>query len=140
MSAKALFPGLVFDELDRPVDIAMVGAEACYVIDDGGFRRHISAETVDRQVLQEIAGMIRGNEDVLSEQTAKMMGSDDPFSRAMIEKQLKNADQQLETLFQTGIPEDLRAYLGMTGFKVVIDMHGSVLRFTQPGVASDEDE
>lgn len=139
MSAKALFPGLVFDELDRLVTVAQVGSEACYVVDDAGFRRHISAEGVDRQVLAQIIGMIRGNEDELSKQTAKMLGSDDPFSRAMIEKQLKNVDQQVEALFQTGIPEEMRAYLGMTGFKVVIDVHGNVINFDQPGVASDEE-
>lgn len=140
MSDKALFPGLVFDEFDRPVTVAQVGAEACYVVDDAGFRRHIPAEGVDRQVLAQIIGMIRGNEDELSKQTAKMLGSDDPFSRAMIEQQLKHVDQQVEVLFQTGIPEDMRAYLGMTGFKVVIDVHGNVLNFSQPGVASDEGE
>jgi hypothetical protein len=29
--------------------------------------------------------MMKGSEDLLSEQAAKMLGSDDPFSRAMIE-------------------------------------------------------
>jgi hypothetical protein len=43
-------------------------------------------------------------------------------------------------LFDMGIPEEMRAYLGMTGFKVVIDMRGEVLRFEQPGAASNEDE
>ena len=41
---------------------------------------------------------------------------------------------------QTGIPEDMRAYLGMMGFKIIINMHGEVLRVEQPGVASDEGE
>ncbi len=86
-----------------------------------------------------MAEMMKGSEDLLSEQTAKMLGQDDPFSRAMIEKQLKNIDQQFDALMQTGIPEDMRAYLGMMGFKVVVNLHGEVIRVEQPGVASDED-
>ena len=140
MTRQALFAGLVFDERDRPVGTAYVGDDPCYVLDDGGFRRHIPSEQIDRQVLDEIKNLIQGNEDLLSEQTAKMIGSEDPFSRAMIQNQIKNIDQQFEQLFQIGIPEDMRAYLGMTGFKVIIDYHGTVLRIEQPGMASDEGE
>jgi hypothetical protein len=140
MPRNALFAGLVFDELDRPVETAFVGADPCYVIDDAGFRRHIPSEQVDRQVLDQIASMMKGSEDLLSEQAAKMLGSDDPFSRAMIESQLKNIEKQFDALFDIGIPEEMRAYLGMTGFKVIINMSGAVLRFEQPGAASGEDE
>jgi hypothetical protein len=140
MPRNALFAGLIFDELDRPVETAFVGADPCYVIDDAGFRRHIPSEQVDRQVLNQIASMMKGSEDLLSEQAAKMLGSDDPFSRAMIESQLKNIEKQFDALFDIGIPEEMRAYLGMTGFKVIIDMNGEVLRFEQPGAASDEGE
>jgi hypothetical protein len=137
MPRLALFPGLVFDEADRPAEVAYVGAEPCYVVDDAGFRRHIPAEQVDRQVLDEIKNLIKGNEGLLSEQTAKMLGSEDPFSMAMIANQLKNIDQQFEQLFEIGIPEEMRAYLGMTGFKVVIDYHGNVLHMEQPGTSGD---
>lgn len=140
MPRNALFAGLVFDEFDHPVETAFVGPDPCYVIDDAGFRRHIPSEQVDRQVLNQIASMMKGSEDLLSQQAAKMLGSDDPFSRAMIESQLKNIEKQFDALFQIGIPEEMRAYLGMTGFKVIIDMNGEVLRFEQPGAASDEGE
>ena len=138
MTRQALFAGLVFDELDRPVETAYVGADPCYVVNDAGFRHHIPSEQVDHQVLNEIKSLIQGNEDLLSEQTAKMIGSEDPFSRAMIQNQIKNIDQQFEQLFEIGIPEDMRVYLGMTGFKVMIDYHGNVLRVEQPGAASDQ--
>jgi len=138
MTRQALFAGLVFDELNRPVGTAYVGAEPCYVLDDAGFRRHIPSEQVDHQVLNEIKSLIQGNEELLSEQTAKMIGSEDPFSKAMIENQIKNIDKQFEQLFEIGIPEDMRAYLGMTGFKVIINYHGEVLRVEQPGAASGE--
>lgn len=138
MTRQTLFAGLVFDELNRPLGTAYVGTEPCYVLDDAGFRRHIPSEQVDHQVLNEIKSLIQGNEELLSEQTAKMIGSDDPFSKAMIENQIKHIDQQFEQLFEIGIPEDMRAYLGMTGFKVIINYHGEVLRIEQPGAASGE--
>ena len=140
MPRNALFAGLVFDEFDHPVETAFVGPDPCYVIDDAGFRRHIPSEQVDRQVLNQIASMMKGSEDLISEQAAKMLGSNDPFSRAMIESQLKNIEKQFDALFDMGIPEEMRAYLGMSGFKVIIDMNGEVLRFEQPGAASDEGE
>lgn len=137
MSRQALFTGLIADEADRPVEVAYVGNEPCYVVDDGGFRRHIPAEQVDRQVLAMMREQISGNEDLLSEQAAKMYGMDDIFSKAIIENQLKNIDQQFENLFQIGIPEDARAFMGMSGFKVIINVHGEVVRFEQP-TATDE--
>jgi len=34
----------------------------------------------------------------------------------------------------------MRTYLGMMGFKVVINMHGEVLSVDQPGTASGDEE
>lgn len=129
---QALFPGLVFDENDRPAETAVVGGEPCYVVDDAGFRVHIPSEKVDRQVLAFLTNQIQGNEEMLSKQTAKMMGQDDIFTRAMIENQLKNVDKQFDSLLEAGLPENARMYLGMTGFKVVIDYHGDLVRIDQP--------
>ncbi|KPL83939.1 hypothetical protein SE15_01635 [Thermanaerothrix daxensis] len=137
---QPLFAGLVVDENEQPVEVAYVGDEPCYVVNDRGFRRHIPSEQVDRQVLEIMRQQIEGHEDLLSEQTAKMLGQEDPFSRAIIYTQLRNLDKQFEQLLQTGIPEEGRAYLGMMGFRVVINLHGEVLRVEQPGVVSDEDE
>ena len=90
--------------------------------------------------MQAIRANIEGNESLLSEQAAKMLGQDDIFSRAMIETQLKNMDQQFEQLFQTGIPEEARAYIGMTGFRIRINLHGEVIEIEQPGMIDPEDE
>ena len=84
--------------------------------------------------------MIEGHEDELADQTAKMLGQDDIFSRALIENQLKNLDQQFEAVLKAGIPEEGRAYMGMMGFRVKINMHGEVLEVKQPGTTSPEDE
>ena len=132
MPRHALFAGLVVDENDHAVESADVGGEPFYVVDDAGFKRHIPAAQIDRQVLQHMQDMMKGSEGMISEQAAKMLGQEDIFSKAMIELQLKNIDQQFETLMQQGIPEAGRTYLGMLGFKIVIDLHGEVLRIEQP--------
>ena len=140
MARQALFAGLIVDEQDRPVEVTHIGSEPCYVVDDGGFLRHIPSEHVDRQILETMRQQIQGNEDLLSEQAAKMLGTEDIFSKAMIETQLKNIDQQFENLFQMGIPEEARAYMGMSGFKITIDVHGEVVNFEQPGIAEEGGE
>ena len=140
MPKQPLFAGLVVDESDRPAETAYVGDEPCYVVDDYGFRRHIPSEQVDRVVLSQIADLMKGSEDLISEQTAKMLGQEDVFTKAAIEQQLKNIDKQFDQLMQAGIPEDMRAYLGMVGFKIVINVHGEVVKVEQPGTTGDEGE
>jgi len=140
MTNKPLFSGLVVDEYDQAVETVYVGDEPMYVVNDQGFRRHIPSEQVDRQVLEMMTEQIKGNEDILSEQTAKMLGQEDLFSRAIIQNQLKNIDQQLDQLFTTGIPEEGRAYMGMLGFRIVINVHGDVIGLDQPGSLPDEND
>ena len=140
MPKQPLFAGLVVDESDRVAETAYVGDEPCYVVDDYGFRRHIPSEQVDRVVLSQIASLMKGSEDLISEQTAKMIGQEDVFTKAAIEQQIKNIDKQFDQLMQASIPEDMRAYLGMVGFKIVINVHGEVVKVEQPGAAGDEGE
>lgn len=137
---KQLFAGLVFDENNRPAEVAYVGDEPCYVVDDAGFRRHIPSEQVDRAVLSQMQELIKGSENLVSEQAAKMLGQDDLFSVAAIATQLKNMDKQFDNMLQVGLPEDARAYLGMLGFKIIINVHGDVVSVEQPGAASDDGE
>lgn len=140
MPRQPLFAGLVVDEAGRPAETALVGDDPCYVVDDYGFRRHIPSEQVDRVVLAQLADLMKGSEDFISEQTAKMIGQEDVFTKAAIEQQLKNIDKQFDQLMQTGIPEDMRAYLGMMGFKIVINVHCEVVRVEQPGATGDDGE
>ncbi len=137
MAPKAVFEGLVYNENDSSVEVRYVGGEACYVVNDAGFLRHIPSEQVDRQVLGSMREQIKTNEDIITEQTAKMTGQEDIFSRAAIQNQLKNIDHQFDNLLQTGIPGDARTYLGMMGFKVIINVHGEVIRVDQPTIADD---
>jgi hypothetical protein len=137
---KALFDGLVIDENDQAVSVSYVGDEPCYVVDDAGFLRHIPTEEVDRQVLQIMFEMIQGSEGLLSEQAAKMLGQEDIFTKAMIENQLKQMDKQFDTILNTGIPEEGRAYMGMMGFRVRINVHGEVVDVDQPGMIDPGEE
>lgn len=134
-----LFAGLVVDEDNRAVEIENIGNETFYVIDDAGFKRHIPSKDVDKQVLNLMKEQISGNELLLSEQAAKMLGQEDIFSVALISNQLKNLDKQFDLIIDQGIPEESRAYLGMTGFKIVINLHGEIVEVIQP-TSADTDE
>ncbi|NPV75912.1 MAG: hypothetical protein HPY59_05985 [Anaerolineae bacterium] len=138
MAKYPLFSGLIEDEFGQPVDTTYIGEEPCYVVNDSGFLRHIPSEEVDRQVLQAMKEQIKGHEEAITDQTVKMLGADDIFSRAFIMKQLQSIDDQLEVLLQTGIPEETRTYMGMVGFRVVINIHGEVIEVKQPGAITDE--
>jgi hypothetical protein len=136
---KALFQGLVIDENENPVDVDIVGGEAYYIVDDDGFQRHIECEYVDRQVLEHFQEMIHGHEDLVTTGTMEMIGQDDIFTKAMIENQLKNMDAQFDAIIEQGLPEEARAYLGMLGFRVVIDMRGDVIRVDQPEAPGNDE-
>jgi predicted RNA polymerase sigma factor len=58
----------------------------------------------------------------------QMLGKDDLFTKAMIDASIKNMDQVLDH----GLPEGARAWLGMLGFRVVIDRQGQVLELDMP--------
>jgi len=136
MSNKALFAGLVMDENGNPLETTYLGDEAQYVLDDNSFLRHIDAEVIDRQVLQALQDQILANKEAVEQGLMKMMGSEDIFTKAAINKSIKDMDQVLKQ----GLPDDARQMLGMMGFRVVVNYHGEVLRIEQPGVADDSDE
>jgi hypothetical protein len=128
---QALFEGLVVDEDDRPVDVVHISGEAFYVVDDDGFLRHIESEAIDRPVLQEILSLIEGHEDFISKETMEMLGQDDPFTKAVIERSLQQAGDRLDELFEVGLPETVRVNLGMVGFRVVVNYRGEVVKVIQ---------
>lgn len=140
MSTRAIFEGLVFDQNDHPVDVTIIGNEACYVIDDNGFHRHISAEFVDRQVYDILKDQFLENKDAIIDQAAKMLGQDDIFSQAVLAKQMENVDQHFDLLMKLGIQENDRAYLGMVGFKITINLHGEVIDLKQPNAPDPDQE
>ena len=140
MNKKPLFSDLIVDENDQIVETAYVGNEPCYVVNDKGFLRHIPSEFVDRQVLKKMQETVEGQESLLSEQMAKMLGQDDIFTRAMLETQFKQMDKQFDKILEVGIPEEAIAYMGMTGFRIRINLHGEVIDIEQPGMIVPDDE
>ncbi len=137
MRREPLFAGLVVDEDDRAVEVAYVGDEPCYVVDDAGFRRHIPSEIVDRQVLQQLFALAEGHEDEISAQAAQLLGQTDPFSKAALEMQFKNLSQRVDDVLAAGVPVEHRAYMGMLGFRVRINYHGEVVEIVYPGVPDE---
>jgi hypothetical protein len=133
---RALFEGLVYDELDRPVGVAMVGGLPCYVVDDGGFLLHVPSEPVDRQVLGLFREQFLEHREIATEAMLKMLGSDDLFTKAAIDASV----DQMDRVFQTGLPEDARMTLGLLGFRVIINAHGELVRVDVPEQAEADGE
>jgi hypothetical protein len=129
----ALFAGLVFNEQDEPAEVVYIGATPHYIILDDGFRRHVEAETVDRQVIESLRQQILSNRELITQEMLAMLGKDDLFTKAMIDASIQNIDGHIDTLLERGLPEDTRTWLGMLGFKVVVNVHGEVVRLDAPG-------
>jgi len=131
---EPLFTGLIFNEEGEPVQTTEVGGEPFYAIPDGDFLRHIEAVEVDRQIVAHIKERLLGMKDLVVEGVMQMVGSDDPFTRAAIEKSLENFDQVLEASAGMVNLEDFRLWLWMTGFRAVVNVHGEVVRVEMPGL------
>jgi hypothetical protein len=125
---QALFAGLIYDEEGKPVEATHVGDEPNYVILDDGFRRHVPSEHVDRQVLGWLQEQIMANKQLVTEGMLAMLGKDDLFTKAMIDSSIQHMDQ----LIEQGIPPDARTWLGMFGFRIVVNIHGDVVRIDMP--------
>ena len=132
----ALFAGLIQDESGNPVDVVMVGDLPNYVVEELGFRRHIETEVVDRQVIEMLREQFLAHREIATEAMLQMLGKDDLFTKAMIDASIKNMDQVLEQ----GLPDGARAWLGMLGFRVVIDTHGRVVQLDMPEEYGDSGE
>lgn len=136
----ALFEGLVFDEHNRPVTTTRVGGEPFYVVNDDGFMRHVPSRDIDVAVLTELRQQIMQNRDLVSQGAMKMLGAEDLFTKAMIDSSLNNLDRHFENLMEVGLPDTARQWLGMLGFKIIVNYHGEVLRMESPGVADNGGE
>ena len=125
---QALFAGLVLNEQDEPAEVVYVGNEPHYVILDSGFRRHVASEHIDRQVLHWLKEQFFANRELITEGILDMLGKDDLFTKAMIDASLQNMDQ----LIEQGLPDDARTWLGMFGFRIIVDIHGDMIRTDLP--------
>jgi len=135
---QAIFEGLVFNQESQPAEVVRVGGEPFYVILDAGFRRHVEAGVIDRQVLQWLHQQVLSNRDLVTEGTMSLLGQDDLFTKAMIEASIENLEGQTEQLRRQGLPPEARQWLGMLGFRVVVNVHGEVVELETPSVAGEE--
>ena len=136
MAQHAMFAGLVFDDQGHPVDVAWVGRDACYVVVEDDFHRHIDAATVDRQVLRTIKEQVAAHKDLAVKGVLEMMGKDDLFTKAAVESSIEKMDEAVGQ----PIPEEARQLLGMMGFRIVINIHGDVLEVEMPAEGIDEED
>jgi hypothetical protein len=131
---SALFEGLVSTDMGEPVQVTTIGGVPHYVIPDGSFLRHVESAVVDRQVLQLLLDQLEPHRELAIREAMKMIGRDDLFTKAMIDASIDNMEQLLEQ----GIPQEMRAWLGMMGFRVIVNYRGEVVQVEQPGQADPD--
>lgn len=138
MSNNALFTGLIFDEQDQVVEVAHVGGEAHYVVNDAGFRRHVSAEEIDRAVAALFIEQLHNNRDEAVKQMLNMSGQDDIFTKAALSAQIDKV--KIDDIVGQVLPPQARDMLGMMGFRIILNYRGEIVRIAQPSVALDEED
>lgn len=136
MAQAAMFSGLVVDENDEVAEVTYVGTNACYVVYDDDFKRHIDAENVDRQVLRFFREQVEQHRDIAVDSMMEFMGKDDLFTKAALETSINNMEQNIGQQ----IPEQQRQMLGMLGFKIVIDFQGNVVDINMPAAGAEGEE
>lgn len=134
----AFFEGLVETEDGLPVAVTTVGQTDYYVIDDAGFKRHVEADAVDRVVLAQFLEQMQEHRDEASQAMMKMMGSEDLFTKAAVDSTLKNVS--VDQVLGQQLPPEAKQWLGMLGFRIVIDYHGEVVRVDMPSAPEADDE
>ena len=130
----AIFAGLISNEQGEPVDTKYLGDEPFYVIPDGDFRRHVEAEQVDNAVIGMLREQIDGMEDVVIDGVLKFLGKEDLFTKASIDMALRNFEQG----FRDADPEQWKPWLGMMGFKIIVDVHGQIVEVISPQQEIDD--
>jgi hypothetical protein len=133
----AFFEGLVVTEDGQPVEVVTLGDRTYYVIDDAGFHRHVDARAVDGVVLDQFVTQLGEHQEEASAAMLGMIGQDDLFTKAMVDSTIRNID--VGQLLSHQLPPEVRQWLTMIGFQVVIDRHGEIVRVDMPGALADDD-
>jgi hypothetical protein len=126
-----LFADLVFNEEGEMAKVVVIAGEPFYAVPEDDFLRHVEAEHVDRQIVEELQEKIRGMSEIVTEGVIQMLGQEDLFTRASIE----HASENLDRILEPGAVDvdQLRTALWMTGFRAIVDVHGDVVRLEVPG-------
>lgn len=135
MANAAMFEGLVVDSEGRRLEVEWVGADACYIVDDAGFRRHIDASIVDQQVLGFLQKQVEAQKDAAVRGILQLLGKEDVFSKTAVEYSINHMD---ETLGQP-LPPQARDVLGMMGFRIEIDERGDLLAIRMPEMDAEDE-
>ena len=104
------------------------------MIPDGDFRRHVEAAVVDDAVLAQLREQITSQQDLVTQGVLDFLGKDDLFTKASIDLALKNFEQG----FRQADPEQWKPMLGLMGFRVIVNIHGEVVRVDYPTQEIDE--
>jgi len=128
---RALFADLIFNEEEQPAKALYVGGVPHYAVPDGDFLRHVEAEYVDRQIVALMQERILAMRDIVTDGIVHMLGQEDLFTRASIEHAIENMDRILEP--GNVDVDELRTTLWMLKFRVIVNVHGDVVRLDIPG-------
>jgi len=131
---RAIFSGLIANEAGKPVETTYLGNEAFYVIPDGDFKRHVEAAKVDDAVLAQLREQMDGMQDVIVDGVLRFLGKEDLFTKASIDTALKHFDRA----FRQADPAQWKPWLGMMGFRVIVNVHGEIVRIESPEQELDE--
>jgi hypothetical protein len=134
----AFFEGLVETEDGARVEVTHIGGASYYVVNDQGFRRHIEAGEVDRPVMAQFLAQLQEHRDEAGQAMLKMMGQDDLFTKAMVDSTLDNIT--LDQMVGQNLPPDAQQWLSMLGFRIIINLHGEVVRVDMPAATEGWDE
>jgi len=89
-------------------------------------------------VLMTLQESVLANREAVVAGMLDYLGKEDLFTKAAIEISLGQMDKQMQKLLDVGLPVEARQWLGMMGFRVVIDVHGDVVDFEMPGAIDDD--
>lgn len=130
MARIAMFEGLVYDEKGRLVETGWVGPDACYILDDDGFLRHIDAVEIDRQVLRFFKDQVMADKEMAIRAMLQMMGKDDIFTKTALEYQIAHMDENVDQM----IPPQARELLRSLGFRIIVDVQGNLIDIEMPDI------
>jgi len=134
---QPLFVDLIFSEDGQPVEVGYIGEVPHYIVLDAGFRRHVAAEHVDRQIVNVLKQRFAAVQDMIADGVVQMLGQENLFTRASI----KHAIEHMDEIFESGQidVDQLRTTLWMLKFRAIVDVHGDVVRLDIPGWDGDPD-
>ena len=89
-------------------------------------------------MLAQFLEQMQEHRDEASQAMMKLMGSEDLFTKAAVDSTLKNVN--VEQMLGQRLPPEARQWLGMLGFRIVVNYHGEIVRVDMPSAPDSDDE